>query len=241
MLRGWRVAMKALWTIFSHKHSHLFWQWANRVDFVDKLIIKNHMHHEAHQVGMKYFFSHNYDYYIISTDDALATPYHLRLLLEDEKQHKFPVVSGWCSIDPERNGLAALAVKPCHPNVIKNRKVLPYGYHFVHIKDVLVGKYGYPFIKAWFNANALSLVRRETLKKIPYRPFKRQRDRLCITAQTKRRGRGVMFDLQFAFDCRRNKVPIMVDTRIFLLHARTKRRSKVGRGKRKIEFVKAVV
>lgn len=231
---------RALWAIFSHKHSPMFWQWANRVNFVDKLIIKNHMHHEAHQVGMKYFFSHKeYDYYIISTDDALGTPCHLRLLLEDEEKYKFPVVSGWCSIDPQQNGLAAVAIKPCHPNVIKNRRVLPYGYHFISIKNILVGKYGYPFIKVWFNANTLNLVRRDTLKKVPYHSFKLQRDRLCITPRTKRRGRGVMFDLQFAIDCSRNKVPIRIDTRIFLLHARTKHRSQVGRKERRVELVKA--
>ena len=231
---------KALWAIFAHKHSQIFWQWADRVNFVDKLIIKNHMHHEAHQIGMKYFFDHpEYDYYIISTDDALGTPFHIWLLLEDAEKHKFPVVSGWCSIDPEKNGLASLAVKPCHPDVAKNKKVLPHGYHFIPIKDVLTGKHGYPFIDAWFNANALNLVTRETLKKVPYRPFKRQRDRLCITPQTKKEGRGVMFDLQFALDCASKKIPIKVDTRIFLLHARTKRRSKVGREKREVQFVAA--
>lgn len=231
---------KALWTIFAHKHSPLFWQWANRVNFIDKLIIKNHMHHEAHRIGMKYFFNHpEYDYYIISTDDALGTPYHLKLLLEDAEKYGFPVVSGWCSIDPQKNGLASLTVKPCHPNVIKNRKVLPYGYPFISIKDVMIGKYGYPFIKAWFNGVALNLVRRETLRKVPYRPFKLQRDRLCLTPETKKRGRGVMFDLQFAFDCARNKVPIKVDTRIFLLHAKTKSKSKVGVEKKSIQFVKA--
>lgn len=231
---------KALWAIFSHKGSNIFWQWADRVNFVDKLIIKNHMHHKAHQIGMKYFFSHpEYDYYIISTDDALGTPYHIRLLLENAEKHKFPVVSGWCSIDPQKNGLAALAVKPCHPNVAKTRKVQPYGYHFIPVKDVLVGKHGYPFIKAWFNANALNLVRRETLRKVPYRPFKLQRDKLCITPKTKKQGRGIMFDLQFALDCASKKIPIKVDTRIFLLHAKTKERSKVGREKREIKFVKA--
>ena len=231
---------KALWAIFAHKHSKMFWQWADRVDFVDKLIIKNHMHHEAHQAGMKYFFEHpEYDYYIISTDDALGTPYHIRLLLEDEEKHKFPVISGWCSVDPQKNGMAALTVKPCHPNVAKTRRVMPYGYHLVPIKNVLMGKYGYPFIEAWFNANALNLVRRETLKKVPYRPFKLQRDKLCITPQTKKQGRGVMFDLQFALDCAQAKIPIMVDMRIFLLHARTKQRSMVGRAKREVKFIKA--
>lgn len=230
---------KALWTIFSHKHFPLFWQWANRVDFVDKLIIKNHMHHEAHRKGMKFFLSHDYEYYIISGDDALGTPFHIQQLLEDEKEHGFPVVSGWCSIDPQKNGLAALTVEPCHPNVIKTRKVLPYGYKFIPVRDVLIGKHGYPFIKAWFNAVALNLVRRETLRKVPYRPFKVQRDRLCITPETRQKGRGVMFDLQFAIDCAAQKVPIRVDTRVFLLHAKTKGMSKVGRGKPAVEFVKA--
>jgi len=232
---------KALWAIFAHKESNLFWHWANRVDFVDKLIIKNHMIHEAHQIGMEYFFSHpEYDYYIISTDDVLGTPYHIRLLLEDEEEHKFPVVSGWISIDPQKNGLAALTVKPCHPNVAKTRKAVPHDYHFIPVKDVLLEKHGYPFIKAWFNAIALNLVRRETLKEVPYRPFTTQHDRLCIPPTTNKQGRGVMFDLQFAFDCASKKIPIKVDTRIFLLHAKLTGMSKVGKEKREIKFIKAV-
>lgn len=231
---------KTLWTIFAHKNSRLFWQWANRVDFVDKLIIKNHMHHEAHQIGMKYFREHRkYDYYITTTDDSLATPYHIKLLLEDEEKHEFPVVSGWCSIDPQVNGLAAVAVKPCHPNVIKTRKVKPYGYHFIPIKHILESKHGFPFMKVWFNGLCLNLVRRETLEHIPFRPFKLQRDRLCLTPETSTRGRGVMFDLQFAIDCSKQKVPITVDTRLFVLHARTKRLSQVGRAKPSVTFVKA--
>ncbi len=232
---------KALWAISSHKGSKLFWQWADRVSFVDKLIIKNHMHHEAHQIGMKYFFSHpEYDYYIISTDDALGTPYHIRLLLEDEEKHKFPVVSGWCSIDPQKNGLASLTVKPINPAVLKTKKLKPSNYQFIPVKDVLMGKHGYPFIKAWFNGNTLNLVRRETLKKVPYHPFTLQHDRLCIPPTTRKQGRGVMFDLQFAIDCAKAKIPIMVDTRIFLLHAKSTGMSKVGREKREITFIKAV-
>lgn len=231
---------KALWTIFAHKRVPLFWQWADRVCFVDKLIIRNHMHHIAHQIGMDYFFEHReYDYYIISGDDALGTPHHLKLLLEDEEANHFPVISGWCSVDVGANSNAAVCVKSCHPNVIKDRRVLPYGYHFVPMRDILTGKHGFPYMKAWFNANALNLVRREILKNVPYRPFKVQRDHLCITPETKKKGRGVMFDLQFAIDCAEKKVPITVDTRIFLLHARTKRLSKVGREPAEVQFVKA--
>ena len=232
---------KALWSISAHKDTKLFWQWADRVNFVDKLIIKNHMHHEAHEIGMKYFFDHSeYDYYIISTDDALATPYHIRLLLEDADKYKFPVVSGWCSIDPELNGLASFTVKPIAPEILKTKRMRMRHYKFLAVKDILMGKYGYPFIKAWFNANAFNLVKRETLKKVPYHPFTLQHDRLCIPPTTRKQGRGVMFDLQFAIDCAKAKIPIMVDTRIFILHARTTASSQVGIQKRKIEFIKAV-
>lgn len=231
---------KALWAILSPRYCPWFWQWADRVNFLDKLIIRNHMHHTAHEIGMKYFFNHpQYKYYMSSGDDSLATPDHLKLLLEDEEKHHFPIISGWASLDPSKNNLSNITVTPIHPAIIRTRKVRPYGYKFVPIKDLMQGKHGYPFVKAYYNGLGFSLIQREILKKTPIRPFKLQRDRLCITPETKRNGRGVMFDLQFAIDCAAKKIPITVDARIFFLHGKTKMLAQVGKKKPSVKLVKA--
>ena len=62
------------------------------------------------------------------------------------------------------------------------------------------------------------MIRRETLKEVPFRPFRLMRDEHCVTPMAKERGRGVMQDLQWAIDCDMKGVPIVTDARIFLLH-----------------------
>jgi len=46
----------------------------------------------------------------------------------------------------------------------------------------------------------------------------RIKDMHCITPETQKHGRATMFDLAFCLDCYLQKIPIIVDTRVFLLH-----------------------
>lgn len=215
---------KALLYIASPRRFSLFWDWINRVNFVDKLVVKNHFHHVAHKIAMKYFFAHNYDYFIVCCDDVLGSPDHVRLLLEDEEEHHFPVISGWHQVSLDKPW-ASLSMTP-HDG-IKTKTSKLEDYHFIPIKDIIFAKYGYPFIKVWYMGLPFTLIRRETLKKVPLHPFH--------TAKF-----GPKFDLQFAIDCARNKIPIMVDQRIFLLHFKPYRGTLwVGKAKPKVEFIPA--
>ena len=203
---------------------------------MDKLIVKNYMQHEAHALAMKYFFEHEYDYFIISSDDVLGSPYHVRLLLRDERKHAFPVISGWCNLYLHED-VAAITTQ--RPN-LRRKPITRHSYSFIPLKDMGLSKHGFPFMKAWYVGLPLTLIRREILEKVPLKPFQKQVDRFCLTSETKKRGRGVMFDLQFACDCAANKIPIMVDARIFLLHfSKTKRYVNVGREKPEVVFIKA--
>ena len=239
-----------LWYICTARKLLPFWSWAEQVNFVDKLIVKNYMKHDADAIAVRYFFKHKYEHLIISTDDILGSPDHVRLLLQDEEEHGFPVIGGWCNVDLEK-GWSALSLDPADPGAIETKIVSFDTYGFLPMRDVILAqvphqeetrrKYGWPFIRVWFTGLPLTLIRRETLRKVPFKPFRSRRDRYCnLFPETRGRSRGVQFDLQFALDCAANNIPIIVDTRIFLLHfGQTGRFLKLGKERRSIQLVKA--
>ena len=226
-----------LWYICTARKLLPFWSWAEQVNFVDKLIVKNYMKHDADAIAVRYFFKHKYEHLIISTDDILGTPDHVRLLLQDEEEHGFPVIGGWNNFS---KGYASLSVGQADSEALRTKVFHAKSYNFVTMKDVVTGKHGYPFIKVWFTGLPLTLIRREVLLKAPFKPFRWKRDRYCVTARAKSAGRGVMQDVQFAVDCARANIPIMVDARIFLLHfPGTWRYLQVGVGKPVIALMRA--
>jgi len=233
---------KALLYIQAVRKHSLFWDWMDRINFVDKLIVKNYMHHEAHEIAMKYFFSHReYDYLIVSCDDIVAMPDHVRLLLEDEEEHGFPVVSGWQNHNLISN-MASITLNPINSDDLRTKTIYTKSYQFVPIRDIILAKHGYPFLKVWFVGLPFTLIRREVLEKCPLKPFRLTKDRLCVTAEAKRSGRGQMFDLQFAVNCSRENIPIIVDQRIHLLHFKPYAdRFYVGKEKTSVQFIKAEV
>ena len=236
---------KILWFIPSPRRFRLFWSWVNRVDFVDKLIVKNHVHHDAIKIGMDYFKEHKeYTHLLLSSDDVLGTPEDVKMLIRDERRQGFPVVTGWNNTahveDHSNITVKRVSVVDENLNKIADKfrpsKVYPY----LPIVDVVAGKYGYPFIKAWYAGFPLALIQRKTLMKIPFRPFMLQKDRFCTTPRTMARGRGKGYDLQFSIDCRKNKIPVMVDTRIFLLHfGKTKEFLRIGKDRSIVTLIKA--
>jgi len=235
---------KALFYVAAARNFSLFWDWVDRVDFVDKLIIRNYLLHEAHAYAMKYFFEHSeYDYFVMSSDDVLGTPDHLKQLIRDEEEHGFPVVSAWCNVLTDKPW-AAVSVAPIDPKVIASKLVTYESYNFVHIHDILLARYGYPFFSAWFIGLPLTLIRRDVLKRVPLRAFRnRSRDpfsKYALDPRVRAEGRGIMFDLQFAVDCAAQKIPITVDSRLFLLHfGFMGSYIKIGVDPRRIDFVKA--
>lgn len=244
---GNEVTGRALWYIPSGRNFRLFWDWVNRVNFVDKLIVKNHLTHEAHNIARRFFFAHDYDYLIIGHDDYLGSPDHIRLLLEDEEKYRYPIISGWSNIwlppyKKERQALASLSLR--RASGIETRNVTMENYGFVAMREILTEKFGFPIVNVWFIGFPLTLIRRETYKKISLKPFKNVNDEFCYTSQTKKDGRGIVFDLQFAIDCEKHNIPIRVDTRVFLLHFGKQNMYKylrMGKDKPSVTFIKREV
>jgi len=231
------IESKTLLFVAGGRDFPLFWDWVYRVNFIDKLIIRYHLHHDATAMAQKYFMEHDYDYLIVTTDDLLGTPEHVRMLLEDEEKHNFPIISGWCD-GPPASGLSG--VSQLQHDGIHSKVSTFKSYHFIPMSDIFLGKLGFPFFKVWFNGLPLTLIKKEVLKEVPIRPFIHVRDSFCVTPETKAKGRGVMLDLQFCIDCAAKKIPITIDSRIFLLHFGLRSHGlAVGHKPSKIEFVKA--
>ena len=230
---------KALWYIPSGRKFSMFWQWANRVDFVDKLILSNYLTHEAHKIARKFFLENDYDYFIMGHDDYLGSPDYVRQLLRDEKKHNFPVISGWSNIYLFKD-LASITIRK--PRGIEKGKVGMKDYPFVSMSDLIQAKYGYPFVRVWFIGFPLTLIRRDVFEKVPFRGFKTMKDGFCNTPKTKKLGRPIVFDLAFAVDCAKKKIPIHIDTRVFLMHFGKRgmyQYLRMGKDKKKTKFVKA--
>lgn len=224
---------RALWYIPTARTLPVVWDCINRTDYVDKLIVKNFQKDTADEIAMQFFFRREeYDYLIISTDDVVGAPHQVKLLLEDEEENGFPIVSGWCN---HINQWASLRVEPLDSELLVQALEEPFpgigtvDYHFPGINEVVAGVLGYPFFTVWFTGMPLTLIRRETLREVPFKAFRFLQDKHCVTPMAKKRGRGMMQDLQWAIDCAKKGVPIVTDARIFLLHVfGTREALKVG-------------
>ncbi|GAH86570.1 unnamed protein product, partial [marine sediment metagenome] len=221
----------------------VFWDFVSRVDFVDKLIVKNYQWDTAVNIARYFFFKQDYDYYIYSTDDVIGYPDHLKMLIQDTEEHGFPIISGWCNSIAY---LAALSINPIDEEILKNSLEKPFpgltyeNYNFLSVKDVATGAYGFPFVKVWFNGGPLMLFTRDALRELPWRGWRNCRDKYCITPDAKKRGRPVMADITFAIDCVEKGIPLMTDLRVFLYHIfSTSGNLRVGRDNPKMSFIAA--
>jgi len=220
------------------------WNWIDRTRYVDKLILRNFQKGTASEIAMQFFFSRDeYDYLIVTTDDVLGHQLQVLQLLKEEEEHGFPILSGWCN---HVDLWASLRVKPLPAEFLEAARNKPFPglvfeeYGFELNRDVVNGSFGYPFFKVWFTGLPLTLIQKKTLRRVPFREWRRKKDAFCVTPQAQEEGRGVMFDLQWAMDCAREKIPITVDVRVFLLHVfKTGATMRVGKDPH-VKFISAV-
>ncbi|GAH87287.1 unnamed protein product, partial [marine sediment metagenome] len=115
---------KALWYIPTVRNLPVVWDAIKRTDYVDKLIVKNFQKDTADEIAMQFFLKREeYDYLIISTDDVVGAPHQVELLLEDEEEHAFPIVTGWCN---HVNQWASLCIDPIAPEALTQALEKPY-------------------------------------------------------------------------------------------------------------------
>jgi hypothetical protein len=184
--------------------------WIDRINSMDKLILDGYPHDEAHRIVKDYFLKHSeYTHLLIYGEDALFTPDHVKLLIEDAKEHDFQVVSGWTNINFKMSlsnvGMADLRKIP----IVDYRQ-----YKFIDIIDLINYKNNDIFIKCFYVGLPLTLIRRDVVEKVTFEPY---------TIKNVRIGKvyykmGIMHDVRFAIDCANNNIPIYIDKRLFGLH-----------------------
>ena len=225
-----------LMVVMSVRDFPISWYWIDKVRYLDKLIIKYHPHHEAHRVARKWFLDNpQYTHMLIYAEDVIATPCHIALLIHDYIEYGYPVISGYSNWEWMNDW-----VNITDRDMRKISVIMPQQYRFHRLKDLLKsmidGKVEYPLKKVFFVGLPLTLIRRDVVEKVPFRPNRWVTDRTL----GKFMRRGIMFDLQFAIDCANNNIPIYVDLRCLVLHfGDTRRLINIANKKPYVRFVRA--
>ena len=229
------VNINPLMVVMSPRDFKITWYWLDKIDFLDKLIIKYYLHHIAHEIARDFFLKHReYTHFLIVTDDVIVTPSHVIQLIKDYLQYKYPIISCYCNWEWSNDW--------CNITDKDMRKTLvfsPYQYNFYRIKEMLglvdQGKIEFPLKRVFFVGLPCTLIERWVVEKIGFRPYKYIFDSsLGVQAR-----RGIMFDLQFCIDCANNNIPIYVDLRCLLVHMGNTRRYINLKGKKpRVDFVR---
>jgi len=221
--------------IMSPRDFPITWYWIDQIDFLDKLIIKYHLHHEAHEIAQKFFKEHKeYTHFLIATDDVIYTPSHVKLLIKDYLEYKYPVISCYCNWEWWNDW-----VNITDKDMRREKVISPYQYRFYKLKDLLrlieAKKVPFPLKKVFFMGLPLTLIERKVVEEVGFKPYKYITD----TALGLLARRGIMFDLQFSIECANRNIPIYVDLRCLLVHFGDTRRFINLRGKKKyVKFIK---
>jgi hypothetical protein len=205
--------------------------WIDQIIFLDKLLVKYYNHEEAFQIIRKFFLEHNeYTHLLIYAEDVLATPDAVKLLIKDAEEYNYPVVTAWFNFDFKHDWIA-ISTK----DLSRERIVLAEQYSFLKPTDMLF--YDSPFMEVTFTGMPLTLIRRNVVEKVTFKPYSYTHDKILGTYMK----RGTMFDLQFCLECKQLGIPIMLDERVFAVHfGDTRRFINLANKKKEVEFIKAL-
>jgi hypothetical protein len=182
--------------------------WIDQITFLDKLLVKYHTHGEAYSIIRNFFLEHKeYTHLLIYAEDVLATPDVVKLLIMDARLLNYPVVTGWCNFDFKRDW-TAISTK----DLSKTKVTIAEQYNFLKSTDMLF--YDSPFMEVTFTGMPLTLIKRDVVEKVSFKPYSYTHDYLLGTYMK----RGFMFDLQFCLECKQLGIPIILDKRVFTVH-----------------------
>jgi GT2 family glycosyltransferase len=206
--------------------------WIDKITFLDKLLVKYYDQEEAFQIIRKFFLEHKeYTHLLIYAEDVLATPDAVKLLIKDAEEYNYPVVTGWCNFDFKRDWIA-ISTK----DLSKARIMFAEQYGFLQPDSMLF--YDDPFETVTFTGMPLTLIRRDVVEKVTFKPYAYSYDNVLGVFMR----RGTMFDLQFCLECRRLGIPIILDKRVFAVHFGDTRHFINLKGKKpSVDFIPASV
>jgi len=176
---------------------------------LDKLKVKYFLHYDALAIARNFFLEHDYTHLLIYAEDVITTPDVVKLLIKDAEEYDFPIVSGWINFDFKRNWLS-FTFKDLSNIYVKTHEQ----YEFPTTDYVLKHDLKNPFIETFFQGFGLTLIRRDVVEKIPFKPYKIQE----ITIANRRFVTGIMFDLQYAIELKKMGIKNIIDLRCFAIH-----------------------
>jgi hypothetical protein len=155
----------------------------------------------------EFFLEHTeYTHLILAPDDLVVKIEHVKQIIEDVKQFNYPVISGMCNVDTTKlKDFVAIAKNLPDREYLNN----PRFYDWYHINDIK--KLKDPIIQVAFAGTPLMCISREILEEIEFRPD---------GDWNQNPGEGHSQDLCFCHALTERKIPIMVDTRVNMLHLR---------------------
>ena len=193
----------------------------------DILNIRYCFEFDAYKWARDYFLEHDYDYFVIATDDIIVKPEHIQQLKKDleirlspqnEEFRSFPVISGMMNVDEKDYPDGNLNI--CSVLALKDKKLRHYDWldlSRLPKDDIFIVK---------FAGFGLTAIRRDIVKILPF------------ATDSIFKGKGMQFgaslDFVFCWYCHEYNVPIYVDQRIFMHHLRTHGTPQAGERKKEI-------
>lgn len=188
--------------------------WLEQIDFIDRLLIKNYLHGNAHRIANKFFTEHSeYTHYLLLNEDVIHTPSMVKRIIQDVVEKDFPVVCGYCNWDWKRGivNLSNTDLRKCRLHSWQN-------YKFIKKDDILRGKLSYPFAKVFHQGLTMTMIRRDVFLKHPIRKYTVFRTPYVRKVFKLRDGKEGMFDTQMSIDMANARIPIVVDLRLMEMH-----------------------
>jgi hypothetical protein len=188
--------------------------WLSQINTIDRLEISNYEHGEAHLIAKEFFLSNpQYSHFLFLSEDNIITPNHVKLIMEDIEQFPNAVVCGYSNIQwgvSEAN----ISFHNLRNIVVVGREV----YEHPKIEDVVIGKFGFPFIKVWFQGCTLTGIPKNVVEKLSFKPYRYMRPEDAFRLFKIKKQWGIMQDLQMSKELDALGVPIICDLRLFVPH-----------------------
>jgi len=170
----------------------------------------------AYSWARKYFLEHDYDYFVIATDDIIVKPEHIRQLNEDLEHIDLPVLSGMMNVDEKDypDGFQNIS----YHLALQDRKLR--FYNWLTPKELPDND----IFRVKFAGFGLTAIKRDIMQQYYFAAdgYIRWPD---DPASIKR---GASLDLVFAYDCQENDIPQYCDKRIKMKHLRSHGTIRIG-------------
>ena len=188
--------------------------WREQIDFYDRLEFKNYWFQDLYPFARNYFLEHDeYTHYVICAEDVIVTPDMVSLLIDDVRDHDFPVIGAVLNVDFAHDH-AAISFRDLRKIVVRSREV----YKHPSFKDLTLSKYGFPFVEVTFQGNALVSFRRDVVEKMTFKPYRFIQDSLRRNYFGCNEPFGIMYDLRMCNEIRNMGIRIVVDLRLIVMH-----------------------